>query len=184
MGIFQRVVSDYGIVWIIGQLFGIIAIILGFVSYQVRTKRQLLFVQSAVSFVFCIHFFLIGAYSGMAMNAVSLVRNFVYDYRMRKGDTGRLLPCVFVGIQILACLITWEAWYSVFILLGLCINTYCMSFTTPQSVRKSILITSPLVLIYDLFARSVGGSIFESVSVVSAAIGILRNRTKESHPEN
>ena len=175
----QQLINDYGITWIVGQAFGIVAIILGFISYQVRTQRKLLFVQSAVSFVFCIHFFLIGAYSGMAMNAVSLIRNFVYDYRMKKGYSGKLLPCIFVGIQIVACLITWEAWYSVFILLGLCINTYCMSFTNPQSVRKSILVTSPLVLAYDLFARSVGGSIFETVSVISAAIGIWRNRASK-----
>ena len=180
----QQLINDYGVVWIIGQVFGIIAIILGFISYQVKTQRKLLFTQSAVAFVFCIHFFLIGAYSGMAMNLVCLVRNFAYDYRMKKGYSGKLLPCIFVGIQIIACAITWEAWYSVFILLGLCINTYCMSFTSPQSVRKSILVTSPLVLIYDLFARSLGGSIFEAVAVISAAIGILRNRTKESHPEN
>jgi len=180
MGFLHRLVADYGIVWIIGQVFGIIAIILGFVSYQVRTKRQLLYVQSAVSFVFCIHFFMIGAYSGMAMNAVSLVRNFVYDYRMQKGKGGKLVPCIFVCAQLVMCVLTWEAWYSVFIMFGLAINTYCMSYTNPQSVRKSILITSPLVLIYDLFSRSVGGSIFETVSVISAFIGIMKNRKKKS----
>ena len=80
------------------------------------------------------------------------------------------------GQQALLCILAWDAWYSVFILVGICINTYCMSLADPQTVRKSILVTSPLVLIYDLFARSVGGTVYEAVALCSAVIGILRNR--------
>ena len=78
------------------------------------------------------------------------------------------------------CLFTWDGWYSIFILAGICINTYCMSLSDPQKVRKSILVTSPLVLVYDLFARSIGGTVYESVALSSAIICILRMRKKEN----
>lgn len=173
---FKELLDAHGAAWMIGQGFGILAIILGFISYQVRTQRQILFMQSTVAIVFCIHYFLIGAYSGMAMNAVNVVRNVAYDYRTQKGIRSKAIPIAFVLVQIVMCALTWEAWYSVFVLLGVGINTYCMSFADPQNVRKSILVTSPFVLTYDLFARSVGGMIYESVALVSAGIGILRNR--------
>lgn len=172
---FNNLLSVHGISWGIGQVFGIIAIILGFISYQVRTQRQILFMQSSVAVVFCVHYFLIGAYSGMAMNAVNIVRNFFYDRRTQSGSKSKLIPIVFVAVQCIMCALTWEAWYSVFVLLGIGINTYCMSFESPQNIRKSILVTSPLVLTYDIFARSIGGSIYESVALISAFIGILRN---------
>lgn len=35
-----------------------------------------------------------------------------------------------------------------------------------------------MVLIYDLFARSIGGTVYESVALLSAIIGILRMRKK------
>lgn len=180
MSFLQQLVTEYGTPWIIGQIFGIIGTILGFISYQVRTQRQLLFMQSTVSVVFCIHFLLIGAYSGMAMNVVSIFRNFVYDYRIRKDLSGKLIPCVFVALQGSMCILSWEAWYSIFVLLGNCINTYCMSFKDAQKVRKSILITSPLVWTYDLLAGSVGGSIYEPVSLISAITGILKNRRRKA----
>lgn len=170
--------AEHGAAWMIGQVFGILAIILGFISYQVRTQRQILFMQSTVAVVFCIHYFLIGAYSGMAMNAVNIARNVFYNHRMCSGSKSRAIPIIFVLIQCAMCALTWEAWYSVFVLFGIGINTYCMSFSNPQNVRKSILVTSPMVLTYDLFARSVGGSIYESVALISAFIGILRNRKK------
>ena len=173
--------ADNGTAWMIGQIFGIIAIIFGFISYQVRTQRQILIMQSTVAVFFGIHYLLIGAYSGMIMNFINIPRNFFYDRRTQKGSKSKLTPIIFVLIQCVMCVLTWEAWYSIFVLLGIGINTYCMSFSNPQNVRKSILVTSPLVLTYDLFALSVGGSIYESVALVSAFIGILRNR-KANNP--
>ncbi|MBE6600357.1 MAG: YgjV family protein [Ruminococcaceae bacterium] len=175
---FQQLTNANGVAWIIGQAFGIVAIILGFLNYQMRTQRKILFVQSATAAVFCIHYLLIGAYVGMALNFINIVRNLSYDYRIKKGVKSKIIPILFVVIQVAACALTWEAWYSVFAILGIGISTYCMSFSDSQSVRKSILVTSPLVLTYDIFARSVGGSIYETVAIISAIIGILQNRKK------
>ena len=180
---FTDLYDTYGIGWMIGQLFGIVAIILGFVSYQLRTKRQLLIMQTVVAIVFCVHYFLIGAYSAMAMNVLNIARNAVYDVRTRKGITSPVIPAIFVAAQVVICAIAWEAWYSIFVLLGIGINTYCMSFSNSQNVRKSILISSPLVLTYDIFASSLGGAVYESVAIISSVVGIIRN-PKETAAEN
>ena len=176
----KNILDTYGILWIIGQGFGIVAIILGFLSYQVKTQRQIIFMQSLVAAVFCIHYGLIGAYSALAMNAVNIVRNIVYDYRVKKGIKSKLIPIIFVVMQVVMCALTWEAWYSVFVLIGIGINTYAMSLYNSQHVRKSILISSPLVLTYDILAGSVGGSIYESVVMISAAVGIIRHRRSKA----
>lgn len=171
---FSEILQTNGPRWIIGQGFGIVAIVLGFISYQLKTRRQLIYMQSAVAVVFCIHYFLIGAYPAMAMNFVNIIRNFAYDYRTEKGIQSKIIPIAFVIIQAIMCAITWTGWYSVFVLLGIGINTYCMSSSDAQFIRKSVLVTSPLVLTYDIFARSIGGSIYESVALISAAIGVVR----------
>ncbi|MBQ3015450.1 MAG: YgjV family protein [Clostridia bacterium] len=162
--------------FIIGQIFGGIAILFGFISYQVKTQRQLIFMQSATAVVFCAHYFLLGAYTGMAMNAVNIVRNIAYDYRNRKGKNEIYTPVIFAVVQAVIGILTWNAWYSVFIFLGLITNTVCMSFKNPQNVRKSIVVTSPLVFAYDAFADAWGGMIYELVAWISAIIGIFRMR--------
>ena len=160
--------------FIIGQIFGGIAILFGFISYQVKTQRQLIFMQSATALVFCVHYFLIGAYTGMAMNAVNMIRNFFYGRRNRKGSRDIYTPLAFAAAQAAIGILTWNAWYSVFVFLGIVGNTVCMSFADPQNVRRSILVTSPLVFTYDAFASSWGGMVYEAVAWVSAIIGILR----------
>lgn len=162
--------------YIIGQILGIIAIITGFITFQMRTKRQILLMQTSTGIIFCFHYLLIGALPGMAMNVVGVIRNIVYDYCARKGYSSKLVPIIFVIIQAVVAIMTWNAWYSVFILLGICINTYCMSLSDPQKVRVSIMVSSPMVLIYDTFALSIGGIVYESVAVASAVIGFIRTK--------
>lgn len=167
--------------YLIGQGFGILAIILGFVSYQLKTQKQVLFCQAVVGAVFLVHYALIGAVSGMAMNIISLIRNTIYAVRGGKNDTSfdKAVPIVFTVLMGIMGILSWTNWYSIFVFLGLVINSYCMSFSDPQMIRKSILITSPLVLIYDIFALSVGGAVYESVAVISSVIGIIRMKKEK-----
>ena len=95
---------------------------------------------------------------------------------MKKGDKSMLWPLIFTSILAIIGLLTWNGWYSIFVFLGLIINSMCMAFSDPQNVRKSILVTSPMVLIYDAFTLSIGGFIYESVAIISSLIGIIRNK--------
>jgi len=121
-------------IYIIGQCFGVVAIILGVISYQMKTQRQMLFVLTATATVFCIHYFMIDAITGMAMNAVNIIRNIAYDYRARKGNKSMTIPIIFAVIQAVMGILTWEAWYSVFIFIGVVANTVYMSFSNAQTL--------------------------------------------------
>ena len=162
------------IVYIIGQVMGVVAILLGILSYQMHTQKRLLVVQIATTVVFSLHYLMIGAISGMALNVVCSIRNIAYFWRNQKQKQDKLLPIVFTVILGIVGVLTWEAWYSVFVFVGLVINTLCMSFSDPQKVRASILVTSPMVIVYDVFALSIGGIVYESVVIVSSLVGLLR----------
>ena len=160
----------------LAQGFTGIAIILGFVSFQLKTQRQLIVAQTATALMFCISYLLLDAPTGLALNLVAIIRNAVYYIRDKKGSKSMLFPIIFACIQGSMGFFTWEGWYSALSATGIVINTLCMSFKNPQNVRKSILFTSPMVLIYNACVQSYGGIIYESVAILSAAIGIFRTR--------
>ena len=168
------------ILYIIGQALGMIAIVLGVLSYQMKTRKGLVAVQLLTTITFVIHYSLIGAWSGMALNAVSTVRNIIFLWVERKGGSSKKWGYIFAVIMGIVGIISWQDWYSVFMVMALVINCIGMGFTNPQSTRKSILITSPMALIYNCFVLSVGGAIFETMSIISAALGIWRNRGKKN----
>ena len=151
---------------LIGQLMGLVAVVLGFVSFQMRTQKQLLVVQTATTIAFCIHYYLIGATSGMMLNLLGIARNLAYYHKDKPLFSGRKCPIFFAVVMGLLGLLSWQGYYSIFVVLGLVINTLCLSCTDPQNIRKSILVTSPMVLIYDAFVMSIGGVIYESFVIV------------------
>lgn len=159
---------------LIGQFLGIVAVVLGFLSYQMKTSKKLLVVQTVTCAVFCIHYMMIGAISAFVLNAVGIVRNIVYANRDKKIFSYEFYPVFFAVIMGVMGILSWQDMFSLFIILGLIINTLCLYLKNSQSIRKSILVTSPLVLIYDVFAGSIGGIIYESAAIISSVIGIIR----------
>ena len=172
------------IVFLIGQILGLIAIVLGFISYQVKTQERVLAVQLLVTICFTLHYLCLGAWAGMAMNFIGIIRNIVFYLNTKKGTLNRALPIFFAVIMgvagITSSLISKEGIYFLLSVAGLVINTYALSFSDPNNIRKSIFISSPLVLLYDGFARSYGGMIYESVAIVSAFMGMIRHKNKKA----
>ena len=164
---------------LIGQLMGLVAVVLGFISFQMRTQKQLLVVQTATTIAFCIHYYLIGATSGLMMNMLGILRNLAYYNKEKPLFSGKKCPIFFAVVMGLVGLMSWQGYYSLFVVAGLVINTLFLSSSNPQTIRKSILVSSPLVLAYDGFVMSIGGVIYESVVIVSSIIGIIRYRKQE-----
>lgn len=48
--------------------------------------------------------------------------------------------------------------------------------SNPQLLRKSVLATSTMVTIYNIFVFSIGGIANEVISIISSIIGIIRYR--------
>ena len=167
----------------IGQALGAVAVVLGFINYQVKTRERLLIVHMATTICFVLHYLCLGAWAGMAMNFVGFLRNIVF---YKTGKNGKVSKAWAIGFAILmgamgitASLIAKEGIYFVLSVVGLMINSYSMSFRNPNNIRKSILVSSPLVLAYNCFSFSIGGVVYETVGMISAVIGIARYRNEQ-----
>ena len=100
--------------------------------------------------------------------------------RDKKFFSGIWLPILLALVMAVVSLFSWDGYHSLLIILGLMINTVCMGIFDPQNLRKSVLITCPLVLAYNIFEASYSGMVSETVSLISAAIGIIRYHRSRS----
>ena len=161
---------------LIGQALGVVAVILGFITYQMKSPKALLIVNLITCGVFCAHYLLIGAISGAVMNGLGILRNLVYTNRDKKLFSSPVWPFAFAVIMLAAGLVTWQDWRSVLLVSGLFINSLALSMKNAQHIRWSLLISCPLVMLYNILMGSYGGTVFEGMSIVSAVIGIIRFR--------
>ncbi len=163
----------------IGQMLGFVAVILGFISFQMKNAKRLLFVQIFIAVVFSAHYFLIGAMPAAVMNVVGIFRNIIFYFKDKKFYSPKVFPALFAIIMLGFGIYSWVGWHSIFVVAGLVIHTMCLPMKDPQNIRWSILVTSPMVLIYDAIELSFGGMIYESVVIISSIIGIIRFKKKE-----
>lgn len=160
----------------IGQFFGALAVLCGFLSYQTKDAKKLLIFQILTCAVFCVHYLLLGAMPAFWLNAVGTIRNITYFKKEKLGKWAKIMPFIFAFVMALLGIASWNGWYSIFIVAGLIINTLCLNLKKAQSIRWSILVTSPMVFTYDVFVMAIGGMIYEAVAIISAVIGIVRHK--------
>ena len=169
---------------IIAQILGFLTILLGILAYQVKTDKQLLVVNLLDCGVFAAHYFLLGAIPGAVLNTVGVLRSLVYYHKDKSFYKPRLFPVIFavlmLSLGIWSSVAAGDGIYASLVIAGLVINTLCLSFKSAQHIRISVLITCPMVLIYDVIVHSWGGAVYESVAIVSAIIGIIRYREKKT----
>ena len=163
-------------IMLIGQALGVVAVILGFITYQMKSPKALLIVNLITCGVFCAHYLLIGAISGAVMNGIGIIRNLIYTNRDKKAFSSPAWPFIFAAVMLISGLVTSQDWRSGVMVCALVINSLALSLKNAQHIRYSLLITCPLVMIYDVLLHSYGGMVYEGMSIVSALIGIVRFR--------
>ena len=162
----------------VGQIFGYMAALMMFLSYQTKTPKKLLTVQSCSVVCIIIHYLLIGAASGFILNIACLLRNFVYYFDKVKIFKHPLCPYAMALLMGALGALSWQGPVSLLIIIALMVNTVFMSFNNNQLLRASVIVTSSMILLYNLFVSSYGGMINESIGIISSIIGLYRYRKR------
>ena len=160
--------------FIIANIIAFVAVAITFISYQVNSQKKILVIQIIATVVSAVSFMVLGAWTGFAMNCVAILRNIAYYNKDKKIFSSKLVPYVFAAIMIGFGIATWTHWYCILSVAGLVINTLALSSPSAQLIRGSILVTSPMVMLYDLLAGNIVEAVKELIAIVSAVIGIVR----------
>lgn len=161
---------------IIGQVISLIAVAISFLSYQMKTSKGILITLSIATAVSCTAYAFLGGWTGLGLNVLCIVRNICYYHKDKRILSSKLVPVVITVVMGIFSIFLWEGYHSVFFIIGILLNTLAMGYFGPQNLRKSILLTSSLILVYNLFIPSIGGVFNESISIISSIVGLIRYR--------
>ena len=152
------------------QLIGLIAwLILVFSYYRKNTDKILVFHIIACIF-YCIHYFLLGAYSGLIICAFEAFFDFLYY----KTDKDKYIYMVSVPIRIISGIWTFTLWIDILPILASLIDGYTLTMKKKNVVFWAI-ISYTLWVIYDLFVGSYSGAITSGILVLSNLSILLFN---------
>lgn len=164
---------------LVANIIAFVAVAITFASYQVNSQKKILTILCIAAVVSAASFVVLRAWTGVAMNCIVLVRNIVYYNKDVKLFKSKLIPIFFAAVTLAFGIFTWEAWFCALSVIGLLIDTLALYSNSAQFIRKSILITAPLFLVYDILEMNYLEAVKEVLSVISVLIGIFRYRKIE-----
>ena len=169
---------------IAGQTISAVAMVIVTASFQINTKRRLLVVQSISTLMFCISYVFLGDMVGALLNAICLARNFCFYFQRDRSAWHYLTTGVLVGAMIAVVAVFWTGPLNLLAILALGGNTVFLSFGRPQLLRRSILVTSPTMAVYNALIPAWGSFATEILVVISSVVGLLRFRSDNKEKEN
>lgn len=164
---------------IIGQICSFTGMVIVTASFQINTKRTLLVVQSISTLLFCLSYAFLGEITGSVLNAICLVRNFLFYFQKERTRLHNVTTALLVAAMVGAGAYFWAGPIDLLAILALGINTVFLSFGRPQLLRFSILVSSPIMAVYNGIVGAIFSLITEILVIGSSVVGIIRFRREK-----
>jgi hypothetical protein len=144
------------------QLIGFVAWLILSLSYYRKDTNHILVFQIISTILFCLHYYLLGAYSGLLICAYEVIRDYSY-YKTDKDNY------IFIGSMIvyaISAYITFTGWLDLFPYIASTIDGFFLT-KKRKIVVLGAIVTYTLWLIYDLYAKSYSGAITDGIIIIS-----------------
>lgn len=159
---------------IIAQVLGYIGLLCTVVAFQCKKHNMVMVLKTSNEVFFAMQYFLLGTYTGMAMNLVSSVRNLVFAQLVKKGKSTLPFQIIFCFFFVVAGIITWQSRISLPIILAKILTTVVYGMKNTKVIRFGTVPTSIFWLIYNFSCHSSAGVLCEIFALISITAAIIR----------
>ena len=167
------------------KLFGICAFIVMALSYQMKGKKGLLFLQFISYTLLLIESVLLGSFIMVAVFGINIVRAIACFAEESKEEKNKKIFFSFLLIVLVAGFLTWNGAASIFSIIASLIFTFALFSKNTSTMRKFFLMASMASVVSGILGGSLWGILKELAYVVSIIFAIVRfdNKKIEETPE-
>lgn len=152
------------------QLIGVVAWLFIFISYYRKNTDKILMFQVIASILYCIHYYFLGAYSGLLMCALSAI----FDYAYYKTDKDKYLYLVSIPLRIFTGMLYYKSMVDILPIVASLIDGYVLTKDKKMVVFGGVIYYS-LWIIYNMFVMSYSGVVTDLILVISNLCILLFN---------
>ena len=144
------------------QLIGFTAWLLLGLSYYRKDTDHILVFQVISTILFCLHYYLLGAYSGLLICIYEVIR----DYSYYKTDKDNYIFACSVLVYGVSAYITFTSLLDLFPYFASLIHGFFLT-KKRRIVVFGAIVTYTLWFIYDMYAMSYSGAITDGIIIIS-----------------
>ena len=160
------------IAYIISQILVVIYYLVYATTFNLKDKTKILEIGILATIISAISYLLLGAYTGIAMCIVAIIRNIWFN----KSKSIISLITIFI-IMILLSIISYQNIFSLLIIATV-IYTYALWQTSTKRYKLCGIIVNLLMIGYSISIKSIMGVIFMVIALISSIIGYIRDKEK------
>ena len=161
------------LVFILGQTFGIFALICTVVSMQLKKKRPLMILQTASEAFIVTQYFIKGAFTGMLLAIVSFIRDLIFTKYGKRRAPLWILLAIYAAMTVLT-VISWAGPLSALPYVGSLIFAWSLWYGKVKWIRLGNAVGNSPYLVYTLITGNYALFAMTLFEVISAAIGFIR----------
>lgn len=165
------------------QIIGFAAVGLYLLSYQLKSRKQIVWVTCISNALYVLQYILLGAFSGAVMDVMSTVSSF---FAAKKNE---------VPFRKYACTLAWSnmiviaavglasayiqgKWLELLPIAGALFQTGGLWYDKEQTIRKFGLCSAPFWLVYNYISHAYGPALGSLIAIISIIISMIRYRKK------
>lgn len=170
-----------GTLYAVAQVIGVLAVAVSCVIFLGRKRQHILLAKFTADVLWFLHYFMIGAYSGAALNVLAIGRESVFMNKEKKWASSKFWLVLFLCLTVGSCLLTWEGPISLLPMIGSCSAVVSFWCTKPIHIRLMAIPAQVLWLIYGIFHFSLPSFICNTFALITIGIGLWQDThgTKE-----
>ena len=166
------------------QGVGIVAAVVLVLSFQMKTPKGILLLQSIGALLFCINFFLLEQYIGSMLNGLAFIRAILLFNKEKLHTDTNLWLAIFGVCYIGAYILTFTVFGEVFTagnavrqclpVVGMFCSHLALRSAQAKMIRRISLASSVCWLIYNSLAVAIGAILCEAFNLVSIVVAMFR----------
>ncbi len=168
---------------VVSQIIGFTAVGLYLLSYQLKKRRQIVWVTCISNALYVLQYILLGAFSGAVMDFMSTVSSFLaakkndepFRHHTRWLAASNMIIIAVVGL--ISAFLQRE-WIELLPIAGALFQTGGLWFEDEQTIRRFGLCSAPFWLVYNYISQAYGAAVGSVIAIVSITIAMVRYRKK------
>ena len=170
---------------IISQIIGFVAVGLYLLSYQLKKRKQIVWVTCISNLLYVLQYVLLGAFSGAIMDMMSTISSF---FAAKKNDKpfvrfsrwlGPVNLIIIAVVGIISAFVQKDP-LELLPIAGALFQTGGLWCDDEQTIRKLGLCSAPFWLVYNFLSQAYGPAIGSVIAIISIIVALLRYRKKNA----
>ncbi|MBR6780782.1 MAG: YgjV family protein [Clostridia bacterium] len=169
---------------IVSQIVGFAAVGLYLLSFQLKKRRQIVWVTCISNALYVLQYVLLGAFSGAVMDSMSTVFSFL---AAKKNDapfkkyTRLLVTLSIVSITVVGLLSAFAQRDPIELIpiAGALFQTGGLWCENEQTIRRFGLCSAPFWLVYNFISKAYGPALGSVFAIISIIVAMVRYRKKD-----